>query len=100
MGLVMTTACTARNVTACTTARVLDSTRRPSMILSVQHASKAERSLGAFLLVIFAMVREELGAVLLPVPQIVFLSGRQVIGCPRVEGGHCLLYTSPSPRDS
>ena len=38
--------------------------------------------------VIFAMVREELGAVLLPVPQVVFLSGRQVIGCPRVEGGH------------
>ena len=34
------------------------------------------------------MVREELGAVLLSVPQIVFLSGRQVLGCPRVEGGH------------
>ena len=38
--------------------------------------------------VIFAMVREELGAVLLPVPQVVFLSGRQVIGCPLVKGGH------------
>ena len=84
----MTTACTARNVTACTAARVLDSTRRPSMILSVHHASKAERSLGAFLLVILAMVREELGAVLLPVPQVVFLSGRQILECPRAEGGH------------
>ena len=40
------------------------------------------------LAVIFAMVREELGAVLLSVPQVVFLSGRQVIGCSRVEGGH------------
>ena len=83
----MTTACTARNVTACTIARVSDSTRRPPTISYVQHANKAERSLGAFLLVIFAMVREELGAVLLPVPQVVFLSGRQVIGCPRVEDG-------------
>ena len=34
------------------------------------------------------MVREELGAVLLPVPQVIFLSGRQVIGCPLVKGGH------------
>ena len=42
----------------------------------------------SLLLVIFAMVREELGAVLLPVPQVVFLSGRQVIGCPLVKGGH------------
>ena len=25
---------------------------------------------------------------LLPVPQVVFLSGRQIIGCPRMEGGH------------
>ena len=33
------------------------------MILSVQHASRAERTLGAFLHVIFAMVREELGVV-------------------------------------
>ena len=33
-------------------------------------------------------IRDELGAVLLPVPHIVFLSGRQVIGYPRVEGGH------------
>ena len=63
------------------------------MILSVQHASKAERSLGAFLLVIFAMVREELGAVLLPVPQVVFLSGRQILGCPRVEGGSAPSHT-------
>ena len=39
------------------------------------------------------MVREELGAVLLPVPQIVFLSGRQVIGCPRVKGGHAPSHT-------
>jgi hypothetical protein len=43
---------------------VSDSTRRPPTISSVQHANEAERSLGAFLLVIFAMVREELGAVL------------------------------------
>ena len=34
------------------------------------------------------MVREELGAVLLPVPQVVFLSGCQVIGSLRVEDGH------------
>ena len=34
------------------------------------------------------MVREELGAVLLSVPQVIFLSGRQVIGYPRVEDGH------------
>ena len=39
------------------------------------------------------MVREELGAVLLPVPQVVFLSGRQVIGCPRVEDGHAPSHT-------
>ena len=38
------------------------------------------------------MVREELGAVLLPVPQVVFLSGRQVIGCPLVKGGHAPSY--------
>ena len=66
---------------------MLDSTRRPSMILSVHHASKAERSLGAFLLVIFAMVRSW-PRVLLPVPQVVFLSGRQILECPRAEGGH------------
>ena len=95
VGLMMTTACTARNVTACTIARVSHSTRRPPTISSVQHANKAERSLGAFLPVIFAMVRVELGGVLLSVPQFVFLSGRQVIVCPRVEDGQ-----APSHADS
>ena len=61
----------------------------PQLILS-QRPEDASLSVGTrtFLPVIFAMVREELGAVLLPVPQVVFLSGRQVIGYPRVEGGH------------
>ena len=41
------------------------------------------------------MVRVELCAVLLSVPQFVFLSGRQVIVCPRVEDGQ-----APSHADS
>ena len=41
------------------------------------------------------MVRVELGGVLLSVPQFVFLSGRQVIVCPRLEDGQ-----APSHADS
>ena len=61
----------------------------PQLILS-QRPEDASLSVGTrtFLPVIFAMVREELGAVLLPVPQVIFLSGCQVIGSLRVEDGH------------